>query len=447
MYFYLHRNSKKWTFYSVKILKCESFLSALRRNSKKGPVNFYLNLSKAFDSLNHNILLNKLSYYGVTHMANTLLRSYLSNRKQYVMVGDVSSSTQPITSGVPQGSVIGPFLFNVLINDIIKSSDKFNFILYADDTTLNSTLDVFGDTVNEIQLAIMMDLQKISKWLDLNKLCLNITKSKFMLFHMPQRITPQLHLNIKGSPIENVNEFNFLGLTLDCNLNFKPHTKIIAAKISRVIGVLHKLKYIFPAYLLRMIYNSLILPHLNYSLLAWGIQCPNIELLQKKAVRVVNFKSPVAHTEPILKGMNQLKLPDMYTCQLLKLYYKLYRIKLPAYFENFLPEYGDSQHNLRNNCIGLPAIRCEFGKLNAKYQMHFRLRELANPSNPPLYPNINPLLHKVSKKWSNISIFCIRCCIGVTFGCTLFYKKIGEGVGVFQNVHYNGHHGSQMLKY
>ena len=143
------------------------------------PINFYLDLSKAFDSLNHNILLNKLSYYGVTHMANTLLRSYLSNRKQYVMVGDVRSSTQPITSGVPQESVIGPFLFNVLINDIIKSSDKFNFILYADDTILNSTLDVFGDTVNEIQLAIMMDLQKISKWLDhfctvcINDICYN----------------------------------------------------------------------------------------------------------------------------------------------------------------------------------------------------------------------------------------------------------------------------------
>ena len=89
---------------------------------------------------------------------------------------------------------------------------------------------------------------------------------------MPQRITPQLHLNIKGSPIENVNEFNFLGLTLDCNLNFKPQTKIIAAKISRIIGVLHKLKYIFPAYLLSMMYNSLILPHFNYFLLAWETQ-------------------------------------------------------------------------------------------------------------------------------------------------------------------------------
>ena len=180
------------------------------------------------------------------------------------------------------GSVIGPFLFNVLINDIIKASDNFNFIPYADDTTLNSTLDVFGDTVNEIQLAIMMDLQKISKWLDLNKLCLNIAKSKFMFFHMSLRITPQLHLNIKGSPIENVNEFNFLGLTLDCNLNFKPHTKIIAAKLSRVIGVLHKLKYIFPAYLLHMIYISLILPHFNYSLLAWGHKASILNCFRRK---------------------------------------------------------------------------------------------------------------------------------------------------------------------
>ena len=85
-----------------------------------------------------------------------------------------------------------------------------------------------------------------------------------------------------------------------------------------------------------MIYNSLILPHINYCLLAWSSNCHSVELLQKKAVRVVNFKSPVAHTEPILKNMNQLKLPDLYTFHLLKLYYKLYRNKLPPYFENFI---------------------------------------------------------------------------------------------------------------
>ena len=90
-------------------------------------------------------------------VANTLLRSCLTNRKQYVMVGDVSSSTQPITSCIPQGSVffIGPILFNVLIKYIIKASDNFNIILYADDATLNLTLDVFGDTVNEIIIIII----------------------------------------------------------------------------------------------------------------------------------------------------------------------------------------------------------------------------------------------------------------------------------------------------
>ena len=110
-----------------------------------------------------------------------------------------------------------------------------------------------------------------------------------------------------------------------------------------------------------MIYNSLILPHFNYSLLAWGCKCQNIEILQKREIRIVQS---IAHTEPILKPMNQLKLSDMYTCHLLKLYYKLYSNRLPASFENFIPEYGESSHNLRNRHIHLPDVRCEIGKLN-----------------------------------------------------------------------------------
>ena len=120
----------------------------------------------------------------------------------------------------------------------------------------------------------------------------------------------------------------------------------------------------------------------------------NIETLQKKAIGIVHSKWTIAHTEPILKKtINQLILSDMYTCHLLKLYYKLYRNRLPSdgdgvptYFENFIPEYGESSHNLRDRHIHLTDVRCEFGKLNAKYQMHLRLRELALPSNPPIYP-------------------------------------------------------------
>ena len=110
---------------------------------------------------------------------------------------------------------------------------------------------------------------------------------------------------------------------------------------------------------------------------------------RKKAVRVIKFKSTLAHTEPILKGMDQLKLSDMYKCHLIKLYYKLYRNKLPAYFEMFIPEYGESQQDLRQNDIRLPAIRCEYKKTNAKYEKHYRLIELANPSRPPLYPIVH----------------------------------------------------------
>ena len=87
--------------------------------------------------------------------------------------------------------------------------------------------------------------------------------------------------------------------------------------------------------------------------------------------------------------MDQLKLPDMYMCHLFKLYYKLYRNKPPTYFENFIPKYGEFQHDLSHNNIRLPAIRCEYEKINAKYQIHYRLRELANPSRPPLYPIVH----------------------------------------------------------
>ena len=386
----------------------------------KIPINFYIDLAKAFDSLNHDILLDKLSYYGVNGTAKTLLKSYLSDRKQYVKIDEVKSSIQSIKTGVPQGSIVGPLLFNIFINDIIKSSKKFNFILYADDTTLNSTVDNFGNTTDEIQSSIISELQTICKWLDLNKLCLNVNKSKFMLFHMPQRVTPLLHFELNGSPIEYIQEFNFLGLTLDSSLSFKFHLTKIGNKISRVIGLLHKLKHIFPSYILRMIYNSLILPHMNYSLLAWGANCHSIELLQKKAVRVINFKSPLAHTEPILKGMDQLKLPDMYTCHLIKLYYKLYRNKLPAYFEKFIPEYGESQHDLRHNNIRFPAIRCEYEKMNAKFQRHYRLREFANPSRPPLYPTVHIDMDTLSQSLTRFSKYIKSQFISsYSFHCTI----------------------------
>ena len=120
----------------------------------------------------------------------------MKNRKQFVQIGDVRSSMKQVLTGVPQGSIIGPLLFNIFINNIVKACDKFAFILYADDTTLNSTLDCFGRNTDEIENLITYELQKVFKWLDVNKLCLNVSKSKFMLFQMPQKNVSQLSFNI-----------------------------------------------------------------------------------------------------------------------------------------------------------------------------------------------------------------------------------------------------------
>ena len=107
-------------------------------------------------------------------------------------------------------------------------------------------------------------------------------------------------------------------LIIDCNLNWKAHLHMVSTKISRVTGLLRKLKYIFPSHILHTIYNYFILPHINYSLLAWGTKCQKIELLQKKAVIVVLSKFPIAHTNPLFKKMNHLRVSDLYTYNLLK---------------------------------------------------------------------------------------------------------------------------------
>ena len=190
-----------------------------------------------------------------------------------------------ISTGVTQGSILGPLLFIIYMNDLPNASRLFKCTIYADDTTLIANLnDFYAKHDSGLNINILNDeLEKISYWLLVNKLSLNKLKSKFMLFHQPQKRVTIPKLKINNTLIECVDEFNYLGLIINKHLKWNSHVNKIGNKISQTIGVINKLKQLIPQKTLLTIYNSVILPHINYCILAWGHDSNRILKLQKKS--------------------------------------------------------------------------------------------------------------------------------------------------------------------
>jgi hypothetical protein len=338
------------------------------------PINIYLDLSKAFDTLDHKILLYKLNYYGIRGNSLNLMKSYLKNRMQYVTYKETNSELRNISTGVPQGSILGPLLFLIYMNDIIYSSSCFRTVMYADDTTLNTTLNYINNRSSDhcIERTLNKELENISNWLKLNKLSLNLQKTKAMLFHTPQRKVNSPEIQIDDYKVMYVDHFNYLGIHFDSHLKWNKHLEIISKKVSKTIGIINRLKRFLPHNILITLYNTLVLPHLNYGVLLWGWRSERLVKSQKKLVRIITNSRYNEHTDPLFKKLKILKATHISMLHELKFCFKLQNYLLPDYYTNFvsLRQSEIHRYNTRfSNSFQIPRVKHSFAKNSLRYRI------------------------------------------------------------------------------
>ena len=315
-----------------------SLTEAIRNtlDNKRFGCGIFIDLQKAFDTVNHKILLSKLEHYGVRGCALEWFRSYLSDRKQYVTVNGSNSNLLSITCGVPQGSVLGPLLFLVYINDLPNASNKLKFYLFADDTNIyfeSNDLSNLLRTVNK-------ELKSIKRWLDANKLSLNIDKTNYIIFHSSSRNVPSdSTIKIGKKYIKRVKFVKFLGILLDEHLSWKYHLSELSKKLARTCGIFFKIRNLLPFDVLLCLYNALFLSFLQYGLIVWGqtfaLYTDPIFKLQKKAVRAISFQPRLSPSLPIFKDLKLLKLSEIFELRLLTFVYDSVNKTSPSCFHDF----------------------------------------------------------------------------------------------------------------
>ena len=366
----------------------EKIYDALNRSLSA--IGIFIDFSKAFDTLNKEILVKKLRCYGIKGRALRLLSSYLYDRWQLVKIGDSYSSPRQCKLGVPQGSVLGPVLFLIYVNEIPNISTEFFACLFADDTSLLFS----GNNHDTLTNLCNRGLNDFYEWSCANRLSINISKTNLMLFSNSKDIKANINLSdiqLNHSSVEHVSSVRFLGVEMDDNLKFNLQINNIAKNISKNTGVLRKLKDFVSADTLLQLYYTFIETYMNYCTLSFGgayeTHLKTLEVAQRKCVRVVGNQSYFSHTNPIFSCLKILKFKDIYKYNLgIYMYKNLENFTIRSSLHNYETRSRDSYDTL-------------FQRLTLTRRQSLEFKGPENWNSIPLYIKVAPSLDIFKKSY------------------------------------------------
>ena len=285
--------------------------------------------------------------------------------------------------GVPQGSILGPLLFLVYINDLPASLEKSTSVVFADD----SNLVIKGRQLPELVQSLNTELLTLNDYFKANKLKLNVDKTKMVCFNRGKKNLSELGMVcMDGKPIGQEESTKFLGITIDKSLTWENHCNNVANKMSRNAGILNRVKNYLPVSSMCTLYNSLIFPHYSYGLEAWGTcnkkYLKRITKIQKKAVRSITKSHWLSHTEPRMRKLNILTIPDQHYLQCMCLTYDMLKGNNPDIFNLLQAQNQQSSLSLRSKTE--------------------RPQDIRMPYQASMQPTINFLAY-ISQAWNNLS--------------------------------------------
>ena len=323
-------NENQWGFRSLHsmVLALSDCSNDWLFSMDKGMINLvvFLDIRKAFDTVDHKILLDKLSYYGIEEDELSFFKSYLSDRTQCCSINRVKSKFRSISYGVPQGSILAPLLFIIYMNDLPNSVKGTEIKMYADDANLTKHITSLGDVKEEL----IPEFEKVILWLKANKLSLNTLKTEFMFFGSSKHLkdtTNLIALRVGDKLIRRTKKVKYIGVILDEQLTWRDHIDYISTKIKRNIGAIKRIRNSLPKEYLEMLYKTIVKPHFRYCNTVWG-HCGDtllnrLQALRNRAARIISSqKYDNTEHKYLLKNLKWLSVRQLIMLDTAVLVYK-----------------------------------------------------------------------------------------------------------------------------